>query len=287
MITTAIVGGDSMTFHAIADDGLGLAPLRRLQQRGPMQHGSTDVGFRLDPRVFSLLIALSGSSITELYHRREELLSFLVPTTELALRFELDDGTRRQIDCRLIDAPMGYDARNVRTAQTVGLRFLASDPTFYDPTSRYINMAEGGVTGWTVPTTVPLTVAAASLDTIFSLTYNGNWRSLPWRIRIRGPITDPVLHNHTTEEKLDFDGTALANVNEWLDIDCRYGRKSVIDQDGENRIAALTADSDLATWHIAPHPNAPGGVNDLQAEGDDITSDTAVVINYFERYLGI
>jgi len=287
MITTAIVGAATMTFHAIADDGLGLAPLRRLQQRGPMQHGSTDVGFRLDPRVFSLLIALSGSSITELYHRRDELLSFLVPTTELALRFELDDGTQRQIDCRLIDAPMGYDARNVRTAQTVGLRFLASDPTFYDPVARHINMAEGGVTGWTVPTMVPLTVAASSLDTVFSLTYNGNWRSLPWRIRIRGPITNPVMRNLTTDEKLDFTGTALANDSEYLEIDCRYGRKSVVDQTGANRIADLTADSDLATWHLAAHPEAPGGVNDLEAEGADITSDTTVVINYFERYLGI
>ena len=112
-----------------------------------------------------------------------------------------------------------------------------------------------------------------------TITNDGNWSAYPV-IYIDGPIEDPILVNTTTGEVLDFTGITIASGDTYI-IDCRYGRKTVKNAAGTNKIVDLTAASDLATFHLEPGDNA------FTLEGTSTDANTQVTINFYPRYLGI
>lgn len=116
-----------------------------------------------------------------------------------------------------------------------------------------------------------------------NITYVGTWLEYPV-LTLAGPLVSPVISNTTTGETLSFGITLL--VGETLTIDLRYGSKTVIKSDGSNQIGTLTPESDLATFHLAPDPEAPGGVNafTLRATAGDTGSLT---VAWYARYIGI
>ena len=42
-------------------DGFGMPPSHRLTERGPLQHGETDLGYLLDPRLIQIAVKLAGA----------------------------------------------------------------------------------------------------------------------------------------------------------------------------------------------------------------------------------
>ena len=99
-------------------------------------------------------------------------------------------------------------------------------------------------------------------------------------------MTDAVIENLSTGEKLDFSGYTIG-AGHYYDVDCRYGYKTVTNDLGENKIAELSDDSDLATFHLGAHPEVDEGRNSLRVTGTDVNEDTEIYVNYYERYLGI
>jgi hypothetical protein len=95
-----------------------------------------------------------------------------------------------------------------------------------------------------------------------------------------------VITNQTTDEKLDFTGITIS-AGDYYDIDLRYGRKTAVDSNGDSVLDELTNDSDLATWHIAAAPEAPGGANSIHVSGTAITTATKVDIAWLNRHIGI
>ena len=292
MTLSAIVGSteysldDGTICRLVGHDGWGMPPLHRLTERGPNQHGQTDLGYRLDPRIGTLALLLPVTTLTEMYTRRDQLLDIFAPGNSPSLAWTMSYGTR-YIDCH-VDGEVAMPWEPKRwAAQLIALRLRCPDPTFYDPTAEVVTFAlGGGGDSMEVPLAIPWPIGASTLDQTVSITYSGNWRSHPHRIRIVGPITDCVITNETTDEVLDFTGTTIAAAD-YYDIDCRYGYKTVTDAAGDNKIADLTEDSDLATWHLAPSPEAAGGVNDINVTGSSVTEATEIYLNYYTRYLGL
>ena len=96
---TATIGGytydltDRQRYLWMQDDSLGMAPLHRILERGPNQHGETDLGFRLDPRIVNLVIGLFGTDDSDYWNARKELLKIFTPsTTPITLTFTLPNG---------------------------------------------------------------------------------------------------------------------------------------------------------------------------------------------------
>lgn len=272
---------DGSIAKLIGDDGWGMTPLRRLSERGPLQHGETDRDFRLDARVGAIVLLIEGADEDALYTRREMMLNLFAPAGEpLSLRWTYPSRTR-QIDVHLSGGmEMGQGQRGVWN-QKVAITLRAPDPTFYDPAGAAATFAlGGGGDALEIPLEVPMVVGASTIDASAVVTNDGNWLSYPHLIRITGPIEDAVITNSTTGEKLDFTGVTLGG-GETIDLDLRYGRKTVVDETGANRIADLTPDSDLATWHLEP------GENSIRVTGLSATEATRVEISWLERYLGI
>lgn len=277
---------DGETYRLLDIDGLAHAATTRISERGPMQHGETDLGYRLQPRRILLALLARGGDEAAWLARREELMRILRASDRaLALRLRSGD-VMRQIDCYLTgEMSMVQEGGVMPRWQRVGLQLYCPDPTWYDPVPTTLEYSGGGGEGTMVPTPVPTFVGASDLDQTQVVQYAGTWESYPV-IRIVGPIEDAKIENTSTGEVLDFDGITIA-AGHYYEIDCRYGRKSVTDDAGANRIADLAADSNLATFHIGAHPDVLNGINAIRASGLGVSSATRVRLTYYTRYVGV
>jgi hypothetical protein len=270
----------------ILDENLAMAPVRRLQEQGPLQHGVTDLGFRLDPRIFALTLKTAiNLTLAALYDNRKELINIFKPLSDLpvSLEYTLANGDVRQIDC-YVNGNFKIDEESRQGfMQSVVIPLKAPDPTFYDPLQQTesFNLSAGG-SPTTVPLAVPLTVGTLSINQTKTINYPGTFQTNPV-ITIVGPISNLVITNETTGEKLDFTGTAISGT--WT-IDTRYGFKTVEDSSGTNQIAAISDDSNLATFHLEIDPTAPGGANSIKVVGTSASAGTQVYFQWFNRYIG-
>ena len=280
--STTLDISDELNFVHEANDGFGMPPLHRLTERGPLQHGVTDRGFRLDPRVVQLVIPMLADWDSH-YTRRAQLLDVLNPVYNqvIHLRFTLPDGSIRQLDCHAAKGPLFATADQIAggASMRAGFALTVPDPAWYDPERLSLVFAGVGGSGFVIPMLVPVTFGTSVFDFGQTLDYPGDWLEYP-EIEITGPLDDLVIDNLTTGETLDFTGLALA-AGALRIVDLRYGYKTVVDGSGVNKLADLTSDSDLATWHLEPGENA------IQAAGDNATAASRVVIRYYLRYLGV
>ena len=260
--------------------GWGMPNIDSYSERSPFQHGDTPAGFALAPRVGHLVFRMPLADMAAMYTLRSQLLTLFSPSHTEILKFVTTEGTRC-FDCKYV-GEMGLDwAAEDWAAQKFVVALKASDPTCYDPAGEAWSFGLGGGTDtMLVPTVIPMTVGASTIDAHKTIDYEGNWISYPF-IRITGPIHDAIVENETTDEILDFTGITIAAAH-YYDIDCRYGHKTVIDNHGTNKIADLTAASDLATFHFAENQ-----VNSIHVTGSAVTAATKIEISYYERWLGI
>ena len=269
--------------------GLGRAPMHAITERGPEQHGETLIDFRLDPRVFSLVLGLSPATAGGLQTDKDTILDLFSPVAGgdlINLEWGLANGNTRRIACKPIGDCDMPSADKAGFYQKVAVVFHAPDPTFYDPTAEAVTFAlGGGASGFTVPTPVPTAIGAGTIDQSRVMTNNGNWHSSPF-IRITGPITDCIITNTTTDKQLSFVGTTIAAAD-YYDVNLTYLQKTIVDKAGADKLGDLVEGSHLGTFMIAAKPMAPSGNNNIQVTGSAVTTATKVEVTFYHRYLGI
>ena len=277
---------DNADYLLTGIDGIGHAAVARISERGPMQHGESDLGYRLQPRHIALALMARGGDRAAWFVRRAEIMNFLrASDAPVQLRLARG-GWIRQIDCYLSgEMAMAPDNRLAPLWQGVGIELVAPDPTWYDPAPVTLQFDGGGGEATTVPTLVPTMVGSSELSETRQIAYDGSWEAAPV-VRVVGPIQGARIENTSTGEKLDFAGVTIA-AGHWYEIDCRYGRASVIDDAGANKIADLSADSNLSTFAIRAHPDVLDGKNALRVAGTNISAATLVRLTYHERYVGV
>jgi hypothetical protein len=288
---TIIRGGDSLVLtsgsYGLANwDGWGLPPVDYITTRGPMQHGATTEDYRLRQRAITLMINIDANNAEDMYDRQAELLEFFKPgDSAISLRAEYPSGRTRQIDCR-VDQGLTFPSDWQAWFATVPLRLLCDDPTWYDPAGEAATFALGaGGSGGAVPYTVPYYVGASIINMASAIDYDGSWWTYPI-IRITGPIRDCKITNASTDEVLSFSGTTIG-AGEYYEIDLRYGYKTVEDSSGANKIALLSTDSDIASFHLAADPEVADGINSISVAGYDASEATKVELRWYERYIGV
>jgi len=268
---------DNTYCRVTAMQGIGPMPVQRIVEQGPLQHGATDRGFRAQQRLIRLMLYFQAGDPTTYWGRREDLNEILEPTNALGqLRFDLGNGSRRQIDVALQGAVMDSRAGDAGVEQ-FAVDFLCPNPAFYDPNGKAVTFGiDYSSKTFEIPMIIPLGIGQSIIDASQTITYAGSWRSYPYRIRIVGPITDCVITNESTNEKLDFTGSSIA-AGDRRDIDLRYSYKTIKDSTGANQIAELTADSDLTSWHL----------DTISVTATGATAVTEIYISYYEYYNGI
>lgn len=278
---------DRLRYIHLGNDGLGMAQVRRETQQGPLQHGVTDRGFRLQPRTIQLVLLALGRDEDDFWDLRDEALYIFAPRQiPLQLRLTKPNGTRRQIDCHYAGDLRLSSQDRLGDMQRIGVQLFCPDPTWYDPDEASVSFEiAASDDAFNVPLAIPWAIGSSVIDQVVTVRYPGTWRAAP-RITIVGPINNPVVQNLTTGEKLDFTGVNLS-AGDVYTIDTSYGSATVLDQDGIDRTALLSNDSDLTTFHLASVTDVLDGLNDLRATGTAATSSTQIFVAYSARFLGI
>lgn len=279
---------DGGVCYLLGMDGMGMMPVNRIEESGPLQNGSTDRGYRLGPRMIALALEVFGDTQVELWQKRLALISLFKPgDTPGILKWKLGTVTR-QIEAYFVDG-LGFSSRDRSGwSQKTALSLRANDPAWYDPAAKAANVtvSPGSAGAGEIPMDVPTEIGASGVNETLLISYQGTIESFPFLIRITGPIADPIITHLNSGEKLDFSSKTIA-VGDHYDIDLRYGYKTVKNAAGANKNAELSADSDLTTFRIMANPDAPNGTNQIKVTGSGETAATRVDITYYDRFLGI
>ncbi len=279
---------DNADYILLGIDGISSAPVARLTEQGAMQHGSSDLGFRLQSRRIALSLLARGGSEDDWLSRRTALMRIFRSSND-PVSLRIAGGTIvRQIDAHLNGTmEMTPESGTMPGWQRVGIELYCPDPTWYDPEmSNIVFMMGGGLDTFAVPLVVPVKVGSEAVDQSIAIPYPGTWDAYPV-IYAQGPISNLYLSNNTLGDKLDFTGTTIGDNDSYV-IDCRYGYKTVTrTSDGANRIQDLTADSNLATFRIGSHPDVLNGDNSIRVYANGLTVESRIIIHYNVRYIGV
>lgn len=276
----------------VGDTGLGMPPVRRIEERGAQQHGTTDLGFRLEPREFGLVFGFRSDGGLDYWEKRREILDIFKPSDiplQLTVQSYDDETFKRSIlfhymgDLEL-PTEQSSDIDEAGTYDLVSVSLRAADPVWFDPALKTSLIETIDVSGMNIPTEVPTLLGGSLLAGDIDIDYQGSWLEYPV-ITIYGAITDPIVTNLTTGEKLDFAGYTVP-AGDFLQIDLAYGVKTIVDSGGNNKMGELSADSDLATWHLQ-HARSGSNTNTIRATGSNTDASAQVTIEYYERYIGV
>jgi hypothetical protein len=289
---SAIVNGvtypldDGTYCYWIGDDGLGMAPMHRLSERGPLQHGDTDRGYRLDPRMIRLVLDIVAETRAEMFSKRASLLGIFSPVNnKIILQMQLDARTYR-LDVNYIAQMAMPSSERLGWNQTLVIDLKANDPTWYKSVGSLLSFSLGaGGDSMEVPTVIPMTVGGSTINATTQVVNNGTFYTYP-TIRINGPIENFVITNNTSGKKLDFTGVSIGD-GDYYEINLSYGYKTIVNAAGTNKIADLTGDSDLSTWNLLPIPDAVDGINSIKVVGISASEKTNIYFRWYERYIGI
>lgn len=271
--------GLGITIRYLGDQGFGLTPLHRITQRGPLQDGDSDVGFRLDPRIVQLPLLVEAMTIDAGYDARKALLKIFSPLQGAGILRVVTSSYDRSLTCYPLGGmdfnqqpEQGYHVRTV-------MQLRAADPTWYDSSaSTTVSTPTVAGTATPVPLVIPWTTGQANINTALTITSAGDYIAYPV-ITCEGPISDLIILNATTNAKIEF--VLPINSGETWTIDLSYGQKRVFDQTGASQIAAVSADSSLATWGIVP------GANSITISSTTSGTNASVEFTYYPRYIGI
>lgn len=258
--TTYLSDGNPFKFDSL--EGISNAPTVRFEQSGPLQHGATDLGYRLRPRVLQLSLLFTATTDAQLDTYREQLMDAFKPSdTALRLYYERDDNTTRTLDIHAtgeLAIELTHELRPTHTHRAK-VQLRAANPLWIDQA------------------VVRYTLAGASIAAV----NNGDIPAYPV-IKLTGPMGTITVTNSTTGDAFSL-GTIAIGGNDIYTIDLRNGRKRVYDINGVNRLENVTNPADLAGFRLEPGPIAAGGTNTITVAGTSATS--IVTVEHYDQYV--
>lgn len=275
------------------DNGLGMPSLVRLSERGPSQHGDTDIGFLLEPRSISYIFGIfaPGNIMDSRYldTARMLLLARFRPARDpVTLRYNRANGDVFQIDGHFMDGMQFGSAERIPGTwyQRFSVNFKMNDPIWYSPYEESVTFTNDLWTGGlAVPAAVPLTVGASEYRSgSIPIYYDGTWETYP-DLRITGPISNPVIVHEGLDLRLPFEGNVQQG--QYWDILLSSGSKRVVDHEGNSVMRYLSDPNNLDTFRIAADPDVTSGINNISMTGTRANALTSLRITYTNRYIGI
>lgn len=256
-------------------DGAGLAPVRRILQGSPLQHGATDKGYRLEPRKMILHLYISAASETALNASLDQVAHIFSPSSApLKLKATRLDGEIRQIDC-YTDGTLDFaQSQQVGSGIPIVVPLLAPDPSWYNPSQNV----------QTVFYTAGSAVVNASATGL-------TWEDWPL-ITLTGPVTNPVLLHQQSGQAVTF--TAAIPAGETFGLDFRPGYKRIYRiSDLANRMNYVSAASigamNTIRVYSAKQLKQFGNytTNSFQVSGTGTTGSSTMTVYWYKRYIAL
>ena len=281
---------DQKPYLLYEHDGFGVPRTARIEDSGPLQHGTTDRGMKLPARDIVLYVQMFAEDWEDYYEKRAELARWFSPFGDAGVLRVTEDGVGGSnggggleisgYAVEGLDFP-GSDREGLN--QIVPIVLHCANPFWQDITPSSVTYSAGGGSDtFEVPTVVPFKVGASTMLVSQFVDYVGDADAYPV-IKIFGPVTDLKIWQAGTKNtmQLNFAGTTIA-AGDWYEIDLRYGVKTIKDSNGVNKISTLSANSNLATFRLFA-----GASNYISMTGTGITSSTMAQLTWKNAYSGI
>jgi len=293
--TTHLLNGydvaTNYTFHLLGFNDVGIPGVERITQRGAFQHGDTNVDFRLQPRT----ITLSGMVYASTTHEHMLVRSMLgklfkVSNIPSQLRLTSTDGATvvdRQIDV-LVNGGINISSDTVNGYDVFfEVELRADDPLWYDPNEQVVYLTGTSIGNPTdIPAVIPRTYGTNGVDSSTNIAYEGTFVAYPIIEIFSGDagLSNLTIANVTSNQLILI--TSIP-VNTTYTIDLRYGLKTVVDQNGVNRIQSVNPQSNLTTWSIIPGDAYGSYANNIVVESNNASTNSSVTLRYFTQYTAI
>jgi hypothetical protein len=267
--------------------GMAMPPMDHRTSKAPFQHGSSFVGFSLNPRPIQIMIHMRGCHRLGLWDLRRQFINRINPLVgSLRFRVSYRNGDIFELHDVVYDAGfnVGTNQQPEPAVQRFGARFIAYDPVWFQWPERTETSALTLVDELIFPIEFPIIFGASAIDDVLTIVTTGNWLTYP-TIVLTGPMASPRIVNETTEEELHLEYNI--STTETVVITTSFGNKTVENTEGDNLLGYLSSDSDLATFHLDPDPIAEDGVNDLRVYANGCTLSSAFYVRWFDRFLGL
>ena len=279
----------TLSNYTLVDEGeIGMALPSNYATVGAQQDGALWQGVRLVPRILNVVWDSASSTRSAMFDEHQTFLAAMKPyATAGTLRKQLPDDTYYDLKVRINSGlTFNADEQIAASTQRYAIQFIAYDPVWDKQPQATHTVTLPSLTELEFPITFPITYGSTNIDDTDTVTTSGTWKAYPV-ITITGPVTDPIISNNTTDEKLDFDGVTIASGDTYT-IDLTAGTKTVVDSSSVNKIGDLTTDSDLGTWHLAAAPEATSGNNTIRIQGGSaVVGETSFVIAWYNRFVGL
>lgn len=186
------------------------------------------------------------------------------------------NGRLRKVDPEFKQAIYGY--------VPVDIEFLATDPTFYGDAEQTVEIPLGWLSGggFIAPVVAPILVTsgATSADRPGWTTNGGDADAWPV-IRVTGPCSNVTITQAETGRVLSLPTLVLASTSEWVELDTRPGRVSVVRENGGNAEALLSAASRLDLFSLPP------GLTEVRWTATDPTNTSRLRLTWRDAYTAL
>lgn len=246
MITHVTIG--SITFaegtgYAVTGvPGLELPTVRHFSYDLPGEHFGLHTSAFYGRRAFALQGMVIGESAIDFIEKRDALIeAFDILNGEQPLTFTLSNGQTKRITAILTNLDFTPQP-GIPIAAPFNASFEAAFPYLESTTLHTTTMGLALPGGAKVPPdTMPAAIGKGA-GQASQINNSGNAPTFP-TARIMGPVTNPAIHNASTNTELLF--ALELTAGQYLDID--YKRKTVTDHTGRNRYSTLTG-----SWSSLP-----------------------------------
>lgn len=260
--------------------GIGLPVAGRASQRTPTQHGSADLGFRLEDRELLVGFAWPCVGTFEAGRRAGAYKAMSYLASPLIMRRATRD--RAIFELREVYYGGGLELDSAETWDTgvefAVARLVARDPVWYETTENtitvlYEDMAHG------------IYADTITLDDADGLITVGDWYAFP-TIEITGPCTMFDLQSGTTGQQLRYYGEIVAG--EVVTIVCNphpafLSATSTINGNVERYIYP---EDDFGGFCLWPDPLVTDGENEWSLETQGMGAGSQTVFTWEDRYQG-
>lgn len=252
-----------------------MPPIEYVEDEVPFESGSELRQVKVKTREVDIPLLIKAESEVELRQRVRQTLRMVNPLhADGKLLIEAPDKSQRELSCRYVtglEGDEGTDNKGLRWMRVV-LVFRAFDPYWYD-TATITNDFKLNENSAKFFPFLPLRVTSSRVYADITVDNTGDIETYPEWI-IQGPGENIVLNNLTTSEMVKLD----LKLEAWETVTINTSKESITKNDGENLYPSLVEGSDL--WALQE------GMNSIQIEMTNATSESNVKLSYRNRYLG-
>jgi hypothetical protein len=275
------LNGESYYSWGVGSQGLYGVPVSIITQDVPLQPGTTEKYVQRLPGQPLIPLYVSASTEQELDNARRALKWAMTPSRGLGLlRHTANDGTIRDLNCRLAKGFEGDESAGVRVPGGIflPLQFFAADPFWYDTNYQAQVFGTSGGTPLIGTGVAFLPIHLAPSGVVGGASVENQGEDVAWPLwTLNGPMTAATFTNNTTGDILTL--TATLTAGQSITIDTSPGQKTVLREDGSKHFEYVSPTSTL--WALAV------GTNSLAVSISGSGTGTQLTLQYKQRYEGV